>query len=85
MPAAAKGVEDLRVFFLPGNGRHNCCLDAPKRNSNGDEDASKESEARQACLLPSSEIHSEVGWGNRKTIKSFKKDDRGCGYIGCSV
>ena len=75
MPAAAKGVEDLRshrvtkaslffedtlrgnaIFFLTGKGRHNCCLDAPKRNSNGDEDASKGSEATKAFLLLASEI-----------------------------
>ena len=35
-------------------------MDAPKRNSNGNADASKGSEATQAFLLPSSEIHSEV-------------------------
>ena len=44
------------VFFLPGKCRHNCCFDASKRNSNGDSNASKGSEATQAFLLPSSEI-----------------------------
>ena len=48
------------LFFLTRKG--SCCLDAPKRNSNGNADASKGSETTQALsfLLPSSEIHSEV-------------------------
>ena len=44
------------IFSLPGKDRQNCFLDAPKCNSNGDEDASKGSEATQAFLLPASEI-----------------------------
>ena len=77
MPAAAKGVKDLRshrltkaslffedtlrgnaIFFLTRKG--SCCLDASKRNSNGNADASKGSEATKAFLLPSSEINREV-------------------------
>ena len=45
------------IFLLTGKGRYDC-LDAPKRNSNGNANASKGSEATQALLY--SEIHSEV-------------------------
>ena len=45
------------IFFLTRKG--SCCLDVSKRNSYGNADASKGSEATQAFLLPSSEIHSE--------------------------